>query len=65
MATSFASLGTDHVGAYIKAFLDVFWVSDHVHVEDTGFVKAFDNVFRWNPDGGDEKFGARVDDDRD
>ena len=65
VSTSFATLSTDHVNADIQTFLNMFWVADHVHVEDAGFVEAFDNMLGWNTDGGDEEFGAAVDDDAD
>lgn len=43
----------------------MFGVADHVHVEDAGFVEALDDVFGRDADGGDEEFGAGVDDDGD
>lgn len=61
MSASFAALGADHVDAYVEAFLDVLWMSDHVHVEDTGFVEALDDVEWGHADGGDEKFGTGFD----
>ena len=65
MAASLAALGTDHVDAYVEAFLHVLWVADHVHVENAGFVEALDDVDWGNADGGDEEFCTRVDDDGD
>lgn len=62
VSASLAALGADHVDAHIEAFLHVFRVSDHVHVEDPGFVQALDDVDWGHADGGDEEFGARVDD---
>ena len=62
MPTSLAALRTDHIGADVETFLDVFRVPDHVHVEDTGFVEAFDDGFGGDTDGGDEELGAGVDD---
>jgi len=38
-------------------------VPDHIHVEDTGFVEALDDVLGGDADGGDEETGAGVDDD--
>lgn len=63
VAAAFATLGADHVGADVEAFLHVFGVPDHVHVEDAGFVEALHDVCGWDADGGDEEFGAGVDDD--
>lgn len=63
MATAFAALGADHVGADVEAFLNVLGVPDHVHVEDAGFVEALDDGFGGDADGGDEEAGAGVDDD--
>ena len=63
MAAAFAALGADHVDADVEAFLDVFGVPDHVHVEDAGFVEALYDVLWGHSDGGDEEFGAGVDDD--
>lgn len=64
MSASLAALGADHVDAHIETFRHVLGVSDHVHVEDTGFVDALDDVEGGHADGGDEEFGAGVDDDR-
>ena len=65
VAASFAALGADDVGAYVEAFGHVLGVSDHVHVEDAGGVEAADDVRGGDADGGDEEFGARVNDDGD
>jgi hypothetical protein len=63
VAAAFATLCADDVCADVEAFFDVFWVADHVHVEDAGFVEAVDDGFGRDSNGGDEEFGARVDDD--
>ena len=65
MAASFAALGADQVGADVETFLHVLRVPDHVHVEHAGFVETLDHVLGWDADGGDEEFGAAVDDDAD
>lgn len=65
VAAALAALRADHVGADVEAFLHVLGVPDHVHVEDSGFVQALDDVFRGDAHGGDEEFGTRVDDDGD
>ena len=63
MSTPFAALSADNVGADIKALLHMFGMSDHIHIEDTRFVKALDDIFGGNADGRDKELGARVDDD--
>ncbi len=65
MAAALAALGADHVDADVEAFLHVLGVPDHVHVEDAGFVEAVDDVEGGHADGGDEEFGAGIDDDGD
>ena len=65
MTTPFTALGTDHVCADVEAFLDVFGVADHIHIEDACFVEALNDVHGWDADGGDEEFGAGVNDDGD
>ena len=65
MAAAFAALGADDVGAHVEAFGHVLGVPDHVHVVAAGGVVAADDVGGWDADGGDEEFGARVDDDGD
>ena len=62
VSASLAALRADDVGADVEAFLHVLGVSDHVHVEDSGFVEALDDVDWGDADGGDEEFGAGVDD---
>ena len=61
VAAAFAALGADYVDTDVEAFLDVFRVPDHVHVEDAGGVEAVDDGFGRDADGGDEEFGAGVD----
>lgn len=58
VAAAFAALGADQVGADVEAFLHVFGVADHVHVEDAGLVQAGHDVCGGDADGGDEEFGA-------
>ena len=65
VAAAFPALGADDVGAHVEAFGNVLGVSDHVHVEDAGGVEAADDMGGRDADGGDEEFGARVDDDGD
>src|SRR5271154_786438 len=36
-------------------------MTDHVHVQDSMFVKTFHNRFRCNSDGADEELRARID----
>ena len=63
VASSFTTLGADHVDAELEALLDVLGVADHVHVEDPGFVELVDDLLGWDTNGGDEETGAGVDDD--
>lgn len=63
VASSFTTLGADHVDAEVEALLDVLGVADHVHVEDAGFVELVDDLLGGHADGGDEEAGAGVDDD--
>ena len=63
MSTSFAALSTDHVNTDIQAFLHMFGVADHVHVEDAGLVEALDDMLGGNPDGRDEELGSAINDD--
>lgn len=63
MSTSFTSLGANHIGSNIKAFLDVFGMSNHVHVENACFVESLDDGNWGNADSADEQLSARVDDD--
>ena len=63
VAAALAALGADHVRADVEAFLYVFRVPDHVHVEDASFVEALNDVSGGDADGTDEELGARVDDD--
>lgn len=62
MAATFAALRTDHIRTDVKALLDVLGVADHVHIENACLVESVDDWFRGHTDGGDEEFGAGVDD---
>lgn len=61
VTATLATLRADDVDAEIETFLDVFGVSNHVHVEDTCFVELLHDVRGWNADGGDEETCAGVD----
>jgi len=63
--TSFATLCANDVRTDIDAFLNVLGVADHVHVEDAVLVELVNDGFGWDPDSGDEEFGARIDNDID
>ena len=62
MSAALAALGTNHVGAHVKAFLDVLRVANHVHVEDTVLVESIYDMFRRNADSGDEKLSTGIND---
>jgi hypothetical protein len=63
VTTTFTTLGADDVGAEFEALLDVFGVSDHVHVENAGLVELLNDVLGWNTDGTDEEFGSALNND--
>jgi len=65
MTTTFTSLCADDVYVAFKAFCDVLWMANHVHVEDAVFVQFIDNMLRWYTDSRDKEFGTRIDDDID
>lgn len=65
MATTFATLRTDDVGTSIEALLNMFRVTDHVHVENTSFVQSINDVFWRYPNSRDEELSTAVDDDAD
>lgn len=62
VATALTTLGADNVDTEVEALLDVLGVTDHVHVEDAGFVELLDNVLGRDTDGGNKKGSARLDD---
>lgn len=43
----------------------MLWVSDHVHVQNAGFVEPLNDVLRRHPNSGDKELCAAVDDDAD
>ena len=61
VSTSLATLGADHINTEVEALLNMLWVSDHVHVENTVGVELVDNSLWWDTDGGNEKFSTRLD----
>ena len=61
VSTSLATLGADHINTEVEALLNMLWVSDHVHVEDTVRVELVDNSLWWDTDGGNEKLSAGLD----
>jgi hypothetical protein len=65
MSTTFTGLSTNDIHAYIKGFLNMFWVTDHVHYWYTGFVQLVDDFFGGDADGGDEESGFFIDYDLD
>ena len=60
VATTFAPLSTDNVGAHIEALLHMLGMTDHVHVQDACFMQPVDDMAWRNADGRDEEFGAGV-----
>lgn len=62
VSTTFTTLCADDVDTECKTFGDVFWVSDHVHVENAGLVELVDNVLWWNTYGRNKEFRAGLDD---
>lgn len=65
VASALTALSANHVDAELEALLDVLGVSDHVHVENAGFVELVDDFLGGHADGRDEEAGAGVDDDLD
>jgi hypothetical protein len=65
VTTSFTTLSTDDINTEVETLLDVLWVSNHVHVNDTGVVKTVDNMLRWHTNSGNEKLSTAFDDDGD
>jgi hypothetical protein len=63
VAATLTTLGADEIDAEFEALLDMFGVSDHVHVQDTVLVEPVNDMLGGNTDGGDEEPGARLDDD--
>ena len=63
VSTTLASLGADDIHAEVKALLDVLWVSNHVHVQDTGLVESLDDMLRGNTDGRHEQLGSAFNND--
>ena len=62
MAAAFATLCANHINAYVQALLDVLWMADHVHVQNTGLVKSFNHIFGRNAHSRHEKLGAAIND---
>lgn len=44
VTTALAALSADDVYAYFKALLDVFWVTDHVHVKNAVLVQLLNHM---------------------
>lgn len=63
VSTTFTTLGADDVGAHIQSLLNVFRVTDHVHVENAGGVELLHNMLGRHTDGGDKQLGTALDDD--
>jgi hypothetical protein len=63
VATTFTSLSADDINTELEAFLDVLWVTDHVHVENTVCVDLVNDSLWWDTDSRDEELGARFNDD--
>lgn len=61
VASTFSSLGANHIHAQIKALLHVLRMSDHVHVEHASLVELLHDVLWWDTDGRDEETGAGLD----
>lgn len=63
VSTSLATLSADDVDTEIEALLDMLDMSNHVRIEDTGFVEALDDMFWGHANGRDEEFGTALDGD--
>lgn len=62
MTARLTTLGDDDIGTNLAGLVRVFWMTDHVGVENTGFVELLDDGFGGDTDGADEDFGATFDD---
>jgi hypothetical protein len=58
-------LGANQVHAGIQALLDMFWVADHIHVQDPCLVQPLHNTIWRNPNSGDEELGSALNNDGD
>jgi hypothetical protein len=54
VTTTFTTLCTDDVDTEFQALLDVLWVADHVHVEDTILVDLINDGLWWDTNSRDE-----------
>ena len=61
VSTSLATLGADHINTEVEALLNMLWVSDHVHVEDTVGMELVDNSLWWHTNGGNKKLSTGLD----
>src|SRR4051812_45087236 len=59
--TTLTTLCTDYISSHLEAFLNVLRVTDHIHVQNAGFVKFLDDRFRGHANRRDEKLGSGVD----
>lgn len=44
VTAALSTLSADEVHTYVKALLDVFWVTDHVHVKNAVFVQFLNHM---------------------
>lgn len=65
VSATLTTLTADDVGASIQRLLNVFRVTDHVHVENSSVMELVNDVPRGNTDSRDEEFSATLDDDVD
>lgn len=63
--STLSRLGTNNIDTNIQSFGDVFWVSDHVHHGNAGFVQVVDDVLGRYAHGADKKRSLLRDDDID
>jgi hypothetical protein len=63
VTSTLTTLCANNINAKVEALLHMFWVANHVHVEDAILVEAVNDGFGWNTDGGNKELGTAVDDD--
>jgi hypothetical protein len=65
VTTTFTTLGANDIRTDIDSLLHVLGMANHVHVENSIFVKFIDNGLGRNTDGRDEELSAALNDDVD
>lgn len=61
VTTAFTTLSANDIGTGIKGLVDMLGVTNHVHVENAGFVELLDNGLGGDTDGADEKLSTALD----